>query len=157
MVPAFDEVVCDLCHHLEIEPPALAAGGFFALAVGSEQVLLKDGPGGRVIELEAEVGFLTRSAALEVSEIEGLLKASLAQSLQRDVLVCLGMAKGRGPQRVLVKGFHRYDETDISCLAHLVSEVASSAEALKGLLNGAGHGGETEATQDYPGALIFQP
>ncbi|MEP0581988.1 MAG: hypothetical protein ABJD05_02850 [Roseibium sp.] len=157
MVPAFDEVVYDLCHHLEIEPPALAAGGFFAILVGSEQVLLKDGPGGRVIELGAEVGFLTRSTALEVAEIEGLLKANLAQSLQRDVLVCLDMAEGRAAQRVLIKGFHRYDETDISRLAHLVSEVASSAEAFKGLLHGAGHGGEAELTQDYPGALIFQP
>ncbi|QFT34038.1 hypothetical protein FIV00_26310 [Labrenzia sp. THAF82] len=157
MVPAFDEVVSDLCCHLEIELPALAAGEFLALAAGSEQVLLKDGPWGRVIELEAEVGFLTRSEALEVAELEGLLKANLAQSLQRDVLVCLGVAEGMGPQRVLVKGFYRYDETDISRLVHLVSEVASSAEVLKGLLYGAVRVGENKTTQENQGALIFQP
>lgn len=160
MAPALDEVVDDLCRHLEIDRPELTDSGFFTLSAGSTQVVLRNGPGARLLEVEAEVGFLTRSAALELAELEGLLKANLAQSLLRDTLVCLGTGEGSRRQGILVKGFHRYDENDTSRLANLISEVAFSAETLKSILHGSGGGRShrsAERTQEDPGILIFRP
>lgn len=160
MAPALDDVVADLCRHLQMDRPAPGEDGSFTLSAGTTQVLLRNGPDSRLLEIEAEAGSLTRYTAQELSELEGLLKANLAQCWLRDTLACNETGEGADVSRVLVKGYHRYEENDISQLADLISDVVSSAETLGSMLHGSGrpsshaHPGHIA---DDPGLLIFQP
>lgn len=131
---AFSTVVDALLQRLGIRDEVDFSEQELVLEVDGVDVVLRDGVDGRTLLVEGPGGALDVSSVSKRSRIEKLLKTNLALStVHNTISVLVGDAEDTA-KFVNVRGFYRYQQNDINVLTDLVSDVASSADILRGVL-----------------------
>lgn len=135
----FETVIREFWAYLGLGEPEFGLDDEIVLAVDDFDVVLRRAEDDGTMIVEGRVGWLSDNEPVQRFELEKLLKTNFALSAARDTVTILDTSSGTGSE-ILVRGYYPTAKRDFDTFSDLVSDVISSGETLRAILEGSAGG-----------------
>ena len=154
----FQSVITQLWQSLELGEPEFSNRPSIILSVENIEVILNEDITGQTLVIEGDGGNLTRNPAIELHEVEKLLKLNFAMTVSHQTLTVVEESDKN--TRLKIQAFYDYSAHDLMLLSELISDVISAVETYHRITMGNAVSGNAEQKSralPIEEMIVFQP